>query len=163
MDADGQHSADHIGLLIALSCQHPEAMVLGVPVFDASAPAIRIVGHRIANYWTNLATLRSGVGNSLFGFRVYPVAPLLVTFAETRWMRGFDFESEAAIRLSWRGVPAVNLATPVHYYRREEGGVSHFKYLRDNLLLCFMYLRLFVELLPRLPGLWARHVRPSRR
>ena len=163
VDADGQHSADHIGLLIALSCQHPEAMVLGVPVFDASAPAIRIVGHRIANYWANLVTLRSGVGNSLFGFRVYPVAPLLVTFAETRWMRGFDFESEAAIRLSWRGVPAVNLATPVRYYRREDGGVSHFKYLRDNLLLCFMYMRLFVELLPRLPGLWARHIRPSRR
>jgi hypothetical protein len=48
VDADGQHSADHIGVLIALSCQHPEAMVLGARV-DASAPAIRIVGHR-TNY-----------------------------------------------------------------------------------------------------------------
>jgi hypothetical protein len=73
------------------------------------------------------------------------------------------FESEAAIRLSWQGVPVVNLATPVRYFRREDGGVSHFRYVRDNLLLCFMYARLFVELLPRLPGLWARRVRTSRR
>ena len=92
VDADGQHSADHVGLLIALSREHPEAMVLGVPVFDSSAPAIRIVGHRIANFWADLATLRSGIGNSLFGFRVYPVAALLGIFEETRWMRGFDFE-----------------------------------------------------------------------
>jgi glycosyltransferase involved in cell wall biosynthesis len=162
VDADGQHSADHVGLLIALSREHPEAMVLGVPVFDSSAPAIRIVGHRVANFWADLATLRSGIGNSLFGFRVYPVAALLGIFEETRWMRGFDFESEAAIRLSWRGVPVVNLATPVRYFRREDGGVSHFRYVRDNLLLCFMYARLFVELLPRLPGLWARRVRTSR-
>ena len=163
MDADGQHSADHVGVLIALSREHPEAMVLGVPVFDSSAPAIRIVGHRIANFWADLATLRSGIGNSLFGFRVYPVAALLGIFEETRWMRGFDFEPEAAIRLSWRGVPAVNLATPVRYFRREDGGVSHFKYVRDNLLLGLMYARLFVELLARLPGLWAQRVRTSRR
>ena len=163
MDADGQHSADHVGLLIALSREHPEAMVLGVPVFDSSAPAVRIVGHRIANFWADLATLRSGIGNSLFGFRVYPVAVLLAIFEETRWMRGFDFELEAAIRLSWRGVPVINLATPVRYFGPEDGGVSHFKYVRDNLLLCFMYARLFIELLPRLPGLWARLVRTSRR
>ena len=163
VDADGQHSADHIGLLIALSRVHPEAMVLGVPVFDASAPAIRIIGHRIANFWADLATLGSGIGNSLFGFRVYPVTALLRTFEETRWMRRFDFESEAVIRLSWRGVPSVNVPTPVRYFRREDGGVSHFKYVRDNLLLCFMYARLFVELLPRLPVLRARRVRTSRR
>ena len=34
VDADGQHSADHVGVLIALSREHPEAMVLGVPVFE---------------------------------------------------------------------------------------------------------------------------------
>ena len=92
VDADGQHSADHIETLVELSHAHPEAMVLGVPVFDASAPTERILGHRIAKFWSDLVTLWSGVGNSLFGFRVYPIAPLLRTFAETRFMRGFDFE-----------------------------------------------------------------------
>jgi len=163
VDADGQHCAEHIDALISLSRQHPDAMVLGVPIFDASAPAIRIAGHRIAHFWANLVTLRSGIGNSLFGFRVYPVAPLVRTFNETRWMRGFDFDSEAVIRLSWHGVPAINLPTPVRYFRRAEGGVSHFKYVRDNLLLVGMYMRLILTLIHRLPTLVARRVRSCRR
>ncbi len=163
VDADGQHSADHIALLVALSRAHPEAMVLGVPVFDASAPAIRVAGHRVSRFWANLVTLRSGIGNPLFGFRVYPVAPLLRVFGETRWMRRFDFDSEAAIRLSWQGVPAINLPTPVRYFRRDAGGVSHFHYLCDNLLLMFMYARLFAALVPRLPRLVARRFLPAAR
>ncbi len=161
VDADGQHSAEHIELVVALSRAHPEAMVLGVPVFDASAPAIRVAGHQVSKFLANLVTLRSGIGNPLFGFRVYPVAPLLRIFEETRWMRHFDFDSEAAIRLSWQGVPAINLPTPVRYFPRENGGVSHFHYLRDNLLLLFMYARLAAALVPRLPRLMARRVRSS--
>ena len=163
VDADGQHSAAHIEPLMALSQAHPTAMVLGVPVFDASAPRIRIAGHGIANFWANLVTLWSGIGDSLFGFRVYPIAPLLRIFGQTRWMRRFDFDSEAAIRLSWQGIPAINFHTPVRYFRREDGGVSHFRYLRDNLLLIFMYLRLFGGLLPRLPRLLAQRIRSFRR
>jgi hypothetical protein len=138
-------------------------MVLGVPVFDASAPKIRVAGHRISYSLANLVTLRSGIGNPLFGFRIYPIAPLLRAFDETRWMRRFDFDSEAAIRLSWQGVPAINLPTPVRYFRREDGGVSHFHYLRDNLLLMVMYARLFSALVPRLPRLLARRFKSSRR
>ncbi len=80
-------------------------------------------------------------------------------------MRRFDFDSEAAIRLSWQGVPAINLPTPVRYFRRKDGGVSHFHYVRDNLLLLFMYLRLFAALLHRLPRLAATvlHRSPPRR
>jgi glycosyltransferase involved in cell wall biosynthesis len=158
VDADGQHAAEDIGTLVILSRVHPEAMVLGVPVFDASAPKIRVAGHRISYVLANLVTLRSGIGNPLFGFRVYPIAPLLRAFDETRWMRQFDFDSEAAIRLSWRGVPAINLPTPVRYFRHEDGGVSHFHYLRDNLLLICMYARLLWALVPRLPRLLSQRL-----
>jgi glycosyltransferase involved in cell wall biosynthesis len=163
LDADGQHATTDIAMLVALSRAAPDAMVLGVPEFDASAPAIRVSGHRVSQFLANLVTLRSGIGNPLFGFRVYPVAPLLRIFAETSWMRRFDFDSEAAIRLSWQGVPAINVPTPVRYFRRADGGVSHFHYLRDNLLLASMYARLFAALLPRLPGLLARRFKSSRR
>lgn len=158
MDADGQHSADHVEPMLALSRAHPDAMVLGLPVFDASAPPIRVIGHRIANVCCNLVTPGWGIGDSLFGFRIYPVAALLRVFGQTRWMRRFDFDSEAAIRLAWQGVPAINLATPVRYFRREDGGVSHFRYLRDNLLLIWMYARLFAALLNRLPEMLATRI-----
>jgi glycosyltransferase involved in cell wall biosynthesis len=149
MDADGQHSVAHIGEMIATSRAHPDAMVLGLPLFDDSAPRIRIFGHKIANFCTWLVTPRGGIGDSLFGFRVYPIAPLIEIFASTSGMRHFDFDSEAVIRLYWRGVRPINVATPVRYFRRDQGGVSHFKYLRDNLLLAAMYARLFAALLAR--------------
>jgi glycosyltransferase involved in cell wall biosynthesis len=150
MDADGQHNAADIPRLIALSAAQPDAMVLGRPIFDASAPAVRVAGRRVANLLANIETVWAGIGDALFGLRVYPVAPLLLAFQSTRWMRRFDFDAEAAIRLCWLRVRPINVATRVRYFRPDQGGVSHFHYLRDNLLLSFMFLRLLVEMLPRL-------------
>ncbi len=142
MDADGQHPADHIGPFIAASAARPEAMVLGTPRFGPDAPALRVRGRRLANGLTRLAA--PPVADSLFGFRVYPVAPLLRAMAATSHMRGFDFEPEAAIRLHRMGVPAINLPVPVRYIDRAAGGVSHFRYGRDNLLLARMFARLLL-------------------
>ncbi len=149
MDADGQHSIPHVHEMIAISIAHPGAMVLGVPLFDESAPRIRILGHKIANFCTSLLTPRGAIADSLFGFRVYPVAPLIGVFDSTSGMRRFDFDSEAVIRLLWTGVPAINVPTPVRYFRRREGGVSHFNYPRDNLLLAVMYVRLLAAYVAR--------------
>jgi hypothetical protein len=134
---------------------------LGYPLFDASAPKIRIFGHKIANFCTGLVTPRGVIGDSLFGFRVYPINPLLEAFAGTTGMRRFDFDSEAAIRLHWQGVRPINVDTPVRYFRRDEGGVSHFKYLRDNLLLTAMYCRLAAALLRHTATRFRRSQRPS--
>lgn len=156
MDADGQHPAASIPEFMAASLRTPAAMVLGVPRFDASAPALRVKGRRISNWWANLETLWAGIGDSLFGFRVYPVAPLLAVMRGRSWMRRFDFDPEAAVRLCWRGVPTVNLPAPVRYLRAEEGGVSHFHYWRDNVLLTWMHIRLVLGFLARLPLLALR-------
>jgi glycosyltransferase involved in cell wall biosynthesis len=158
MDSDGQHPAACIGAFMSASAAAPQAMILGDPVFDASAPRIRLRGRKISNCCTHLLTLWAGVHDTLFGFRVYPIAPLLAVMQRSRWMRRFDFDAEAAVRLSWRGVPAVNLAAPVRYFTRAEGGVSHFNYWRDNALLTWMYLRLFAGFVMRLPLLIARRL-----
>jgi hypothetical protein len=130
-----------------------------LPVFDASAPSLRVKGRQISNAWANLETLWAGIGDSLFGFRIYPVEPLRQVMRHQPWMRHFDFDPEAVVRLCWRGVKPVNLPAPVRYYRIDEGGVSHFRYLRDNLLLSWMHTRLFIGFVLRLPLLLARRVR----
>jgi glycosyltransferase involved in cell wall biosynthesis len=162
MDADGQHPAASIPEFMRLSRQHPDAMILGVPIFDRDAPLLRILGRRLSNVWTKLETL-GAVGDSLFGFRVYPLAPLLAIMKSTGGMRRFDFDVEAVVRLTWLGVPAINRPAPVRYFRANEGGVSHFRYGRDNIVLTAMHARLFVEFLARLPRLIARQVRSSHR
>jgi len=158
MDADGQHPAGRIRAFMSASAAAPEAMILGDPVFDASAPRIRLRGRRIANWCTNLETLWAGVHDTLFGFRVYPIAALIEVMRHSRWMRRFDFDPEAAVRLAWRGTPLVNLPAPVRYFTAEEGGVSHFNYWRDNVLLTSMYLRLLAGFVIRLPVLIARRL-----
>ncbi len=156
MDSDGQHPPDRIAAFMQESSRQPANMILGVPEFDASAPSLRVKGRRISNWWANLETLWTGIGDSLCGFRVYPIDALLRVMRHHLWMRRFDFDPEAAVRLCWQGVRPVNLAAPVRYYRAEEGGVSHFSYLRDNVLLTWMHIRLLAGFALRLPVLLVR-------
>ena len=159
MDADGQHAAERIPAFMQISAQEPQALVLGKPVFDATAPRLRVVGRRLSNWWTNLETLWAGIGDSLFGMRVYPARPLLEIMESHRSMRRFDFDAEAAVRLVWRGLRPVNIATPVHYFTAQEGGISHFNYVRDNALLSAMHVRLALGFVLRLPLLLNRRMR----
>jgi glycosyltransferase involved in cell wall biosynthesis len=163
MDADGQHPASAIPEFMAVSQANPAALILGVPVFDASAPRLRVVGRRVSNWWANLETLWVGIDDSLFGFRVYPIADLRNVMERSRWMRRFDFDAEAAVRLCWRGLRPIAKPASIRYLRPDEGGVSHFNYVRDNLLLSWMHARLFFGFLLRLPLLVARRLKSSRR
>jgi len=161
MDADGQHPAPMIPEYIALSRANGDALVLGKPVFDESAPRERVIGRKLCNWWVNLETLHAGIGDSLFGMRIYPAAALLGIMDSHASMRRFDFDAESAIRLVWQGVRPLNLDTPVRYFTAAEGGVSHFHYFRDNVLLVAMHLRLLAGFLLRLPMLVARRLRLS--
>jgi len=112
-------------------------------VVDGStdAPALRVGGRRLSNWCAQLETGWAGIEDSLFGFRVYPVGRLLPIMERSSRMRGF-FDLEAVVRLSWDGVPAVNLPAPGALSPADEGGASHFRYGRDNLLLAAMQARL---------------------
>lgn len=157
MDADGQHAPDSIPEFMGLSRDQPDALILGLPIFDESAPTLRVLGRKVSNWLANMETLWIGIGDSLFGLRVYPIAPLRAIMETNRWMRGFDFDPEAVVRLCWTGLKPVNVPTPVRYFTAEQGGVSHYRYFRDNVLLAGMYFRLFKDFVLSLPTLvWQR-------
>lgn len=158
MDADGQHPSSAIPSFFDLAWKNPDAMILGAPIFGPEAPRERIHGRKVGNWFTGLNTLWEGVGDSLFGFRVYPVEPTRKILHSIRTARRFDFDTEIVIRLAWAGVRPINIPVPVFYPPRSQGGVSHFNYLRDNLLLARTHLRLFGGLIPRLPALLFRRL-----
>ena len=72
----------------------------------------------------------------------------------TRGARRFDFDTELAVRLFWAGVPPINFPVPVQYFGSTDGGVSHFHYLRDNLLLIQRHTLLVLEMLPQMRRIW---------
>lgn len=145
MDADGQHPANMIRPFFEISKNTPSAFVCGVPIFGKDAPLERILGRLAGNFLATLETLGVGAEDSLFGFRLYPVEPVLKVLETTKWGRRFDFDTVLSVRLSWAGLPCINVAVPVSYPPRSQGGVSHFRYLRDNLLLAGAHTRLLIE------------------
>jgi glycosyltransferase involved in cell wall biosynthesis len=151
MDADGQHPAAGIAEFMEVSRRHPGAMVLGRPIFGPEVPLERLYGRKISVGFTKITTLGPAIADPLYGFRVYPVQPLLAVLGPRRAGRRYDFDTIAAVRLFWSGVEPINLPSPVKYFTKAEGGVSHFHYLRDNLTLIGMYATLLTELLFRWP------------
>jgi len=146
MDSDGQHPAGHIPAFMVESQAHPEALVLGRPVFGPEAPLARLHGRKLSVGLTRLEILGAGIDDPLFGFRVYPASALQAALGATRYARGFDFDPEIAVRLVWAGVPTVNLAAPCRYLAKDAGGVSHFHYGRDNLKMIWLHTRLLGQL-----------------
>jgi len=146
MDADGQHPAAGIAEFMECSRRHPAAMILGKPVFGPDVPLARLYGRKLSVGAVRVETLGAAIGDPLYGFRVYPLGPLLDVLGPRKGGRRYDFDTEAAVRLFWAGVEPINLPSPVRYFTSAEGGVSHFHYLRDNLTLVLMHTRLILEL-----------------
>ncbi len=159
MDADGQHPAEAIPEFLARAKASPGSLVAGVPVFGPDAPAERVRGRLAGNFFAALETWAMGARDSLFGFRLYPVAPALRVLESVRSGRRFDFDTVMAVRLLWAGIPAINIPVPVRYPSRAEGGITHFRYVRDNLLLVRTHTRLVLGMLARIPALAAMRAR----
>jgi glycosyltransferase involved in cell wall biosynthesis len=146
MDSDGQHPVDSIPEFMRASEEDPSAAILGRPVFGPEAPAVRLHGRKVSAGLVRFEIGGGGIDDPLFGFRVYPLAPLRRVMERTRFARHFDFDPEAAVRLFWDGVPTRNLPAPCRYLAPSDGGVSHFHYVRDNLRMVGLHTRLLTEL-----------------
>jgi glycosyltransferase involved in cell wall biosynthesis len=139
VDADGQHALEDIPRFLEAARRAPNALVLGQPIFDRSAPLGRRLARRITIFWTRLEVGGDVIGDPMCGYRVYPIESALRAGAVGDRM---DFDPEIAVRMVWSGCPVVHVPTAVRYVPREEGGVSHFKLLLDNWLITWMHTRL---------------------
>ena len=148
-DADGQHDPSDIPRFMETAKENPLALVMGVPEFGDDAPSSHVFGHAFADFFARAETLRASLGDSLFGFRVYPILATIKAMRRNRGGRRFDFDTQAAVRLSWLGVPNINLPAKVQY---PPGRIRHFRYVRDNLLL----VRTHVWLLLRAVFVWPK-------
>jgi glycosyltransferase involved in cell wall biosynthesis len=147
MDADGQHPAGRIQAFMEVSRSAPGSLVCGRPMFGPDAPAVRLLGRKLSVGLVRMETSGKGAADPLFGFRVYPLAPLVAELEGTRGARRYDFDPEMAVRLAWRGIQAINLDAACLYVGRERGGVSHFHYVRDNLRMIGMHTRLICSMI----------------
>ncbi|MEQ1738734.1 MAG: glycosyltransferase family 2 protein [Methyloglobulus sp.] len=156
IDSDGQHDTNSIPEFLAASKQHPDAMILGQPIFDESVPKNRLYGRQVTNIWIAINTLSFAIADGMCGFRLYPLIEVSRLISNTPISQRMDFDIDIVVRLYWQGVDAVNLPTAVNY---PADGVSHFRLWRDNLMISQTHARLFFGMLLRIPQLLLRHWR----
>ncbi len=159
IDADGQHDPRDIPGFLEEARAHPDAIVCGVPLYDASVPKGRLYGRYLTHVWVWINTLSFKIRDSMCGFRVYPLPPVLRLMDEETIGRRMDFDVEVLVRLFWRGVEVRNRPTRVTY---PLDGVSHFDVWRDNVRISRMHTRLFFGMVWRLPRLLASKARGGR-
>jgi glycosyltransferase involved in cell wall biosynthesis len=141
LDADGQHDPRDVPRFLDAMRAHPDALVLGVPIFDASAPRARILARQISRVLVWLACHSRAVPDPLCGFRGIPLRPTVALLDRERLGDWMDFDPELAVRLVWEGLPVVPVPTEVVY---RVGGLSHFSLIRDYPRLALLYARLVV-------------------
>jgi glycosyltransferase involved in cell wall biosynthesis len=154
IDADGQHCVADLGRFVAAAQASPDAVVAGCPVYDESVPALRLYARYLTHVWVWINTLSFAIRDSMCGFRVYPVAPVLALDQRRKLGLRMNFDIEILVRLYWSGARVINLPTRVGY---PSDGISHFKAWTDNVLITRMHVTLFFGMLPRIPSLLLRH------
>jgi glycosyltransferase involved in cell wall biosynthesis len=138
VDADGQHDLACLPEFLRVAQEHPDALVLGYPVYDQTAPAHRMTARQVTKFWVDRET-GGAVRDAMIGCRIYPLAT-----SRTSGTRGnrMDFDVEIAVRMARAGVAVINLPVRVRYLTAAEGGISHFQPVRDIVRLSWMHSRL---------------------
>ena len=147
IDADGQHDTQDIPQFLTCGHNHPQAVICGKPIYDASVPKGRLYGRYITHFWVRIETLSSAIGDSMCGFRLYPLQATCDLINHVKIPERMDFDIEILVRLAWRGLVFKNIDTQVIY---PPDGLSHFNMLRDNVRITKMHTRLFFGMLLRL-------------
>jgi len=138
IDADGQHDLGQIPAFVDAGRAQPDALVVAYPEYGDDAPASRVQARRITAFWVAVEVGRAVIRDAMIGFRLYPLGGTSGLQAGDR----MEFDIEIAVRAAWAGVPIVNLPVAVRYPSAEEGGVSHFRMVRDNLRISWLHTRL---------------------
>lgn len=151
IDGDGQHEVRDIPRFVEASRSHPEALILGRPLFGPDAPLIRRIGREFSNLAVAASAWSFCARDVLCGFRCYPLRTLAASVDLTILQPRMGFDVEIVVRALWAGMDVVNVPTQVVYPR---GGISHFRYVGDNKALIALEVRLI------LLGLWKgpRHI-----
>lgn len=159
LDVDGQHDWQDIDKFLKSAQQHPQAMIIGNPIYADDVPKSRLYGRYATHIWVWINSLSFAIKDSMCGFRVYPVPASWRIMQKYTLRKRMGFDSEILVYLRWQGIDFINIPTKVIY---PEDGISHFRLWEDNVELSKMHAQLFFGMLWRLPYLlWKKIAKGS--
>ncbi|MBQ8050050.1 MAG: glycosyltransferase family 2 protein [Bacteroidaceae bacterium] len=141
LDADGQHRATDIPLLLKTHAENLSALIVGSRNLTAdNMPRSNTFANRFSNFWFYIQTLQY-LPDTQTGYRLYPLA----SFTNLWWMTDkYEAELELLVMAAWKGVQLISIPIQVYYPSASER-VSHFRPFKDfarisalNTVLCVM-------------------------
>ena len=141
LDADGQHLASDIPVLVQKAMENPDALIVGSRKFDnPNMPQGNVFANKFSNFWFKVQTAKN-LPDTQTGFRVYP----LLKMGKMRLFTSrYEAELEMLVRSAWRGIPLIPQSIHVYYPPINER-LSHFRGGKDffrisvlNTVLCFL-------------------------
>lgn len=149
IDADGQHYASDLPVLLQQIDQHPRAIIVGARnMQQENVPGKSSFGNRFSNFWFWLYTGQKAP-DTQSGYRLYPIRALeKIRF----FTRKYEFEVEVLVRSSWRGIGVAFVPVKVYYPPPEER-ISHFRPFKDftriSILNTVFFFIAFLYIKPR--------------
>jgi len=140
MDADGQHLATDIAMLVQASENQPNALIVGARKFDnPNMPQGNVFANNFSNFWFMVQTGKK-LPDTQTGFRIYPLQKI----GKMRlFTNRYEAELEMLVRSAWRNIPIISQPINVYYPPINER-LSHFRGGKDffrisvlNTILCF--------------------------
>ena len=154
IDADGQHFADDMPLLIEEMYRKSDSIIVGCRnLTEENMPRQNTFANRFSNFWFRLQT-GINLPDTQSGYRLYALSAL----KGLRWITSrYEAELEFLVFSAWSGTDITSVPVRVYYPPAEER-VSHFRPIYDfvrisilNTILCLAAL--FYTLLK-----WARSI-----
>lgn len=140
LDADGQHFADDIPVLIAKVSEEKPTLVCGVRniTTQENMPSKNTFANKFSNFWFKVETGRE-LPDTQCGFRVYPLKEIVKRHI---FSSRYEAELEMLVRLCWADVDVQTAPIKVYYAPVGER-VTHFRPFADfsrisvmNTVLC---------------------------
>lgn len=129
IDADGQHLASDIPLLLHANQEYPGALIVGERNLEGVQRSKGSdFANKFSNFWFYIQTGRK-LSDTQTGYRLYPLRKL---YGLKLLTSRYEAELELLVFSSWHGVRLVSV--PIHvYYPPKEERVSHFRPGKDFL------------------------------
>lgn len=160
IDADGQHDTNAVPAALEKAQNHPEAMIIGIPVFDASIPRVRLYGRWLTHVLVWIQTWSRSIRDAMCGFRIYPLGRFVEITNQHQIGTRMDFDMDIAVHFVWSGTAVEHVPVGVHY---PVDGVSHFKMWHDNARITLMHFKLLGGMLIRIPSLARQRLHTARK
>lgn len=150
IDSDGQHFPEDIPIFLNALQESEDKKVLFIGsrnMDHESVPKKSSFGNKFSNFWLWVTTGKT-LADTQSGFRLYPIRAMETIKLRTN---KFEFEIEAMVKSSWKGIVLKNVPIRVLYDESER--VSHYRptldFLRISALNTVLVIIALIYIKPR--------------